>query len=47
MKEKQLCVQCNREIQTQDGNYNVCIFPDCPNYGLLQLDNNHLNKLIN
>ena len=34
-----ICVQCDRECQAQtiDGNYNVCIQPDCPNFGLVQV----------
>ena len=43
---KDLCVQCNREIQaqTEDGKYNVCVRPDCPNYGLVQVGADKLKE---
>ena len=46
--KKDYCVQCEKEIegQTADNNYNVCMRPDCPNYGLLQMGNTSLANFV-
>ena len=45
--KKDLCIQCHKEINkcTVEGNFNVCIEPDCPNYGLLQVPENKIKEL--
>ena len=44
--QKEQCVQCHKEIQgqTKDDYYNVCVRPECPNYGLVQVGNKSLKE---
>jgi len=46
---KNYCLQCNAEIETntEDGLYNVCVHPECPNYGLLQVSEDEIFKHLN
>lgn len=44
---KQECVHCGLpcEAQTEEEkHYNICIRPDCPNFGLLQIDLDQIKK---
>ena len=48
-KLKPICVQCNERSHTTwinlEEDYLVCTKPDCPNYGLLQLNPEQLRYL--
>lgn len=47
VKTKQACVQCGLTCQAQtegERTYNVCVRPECANYGLLQVDIDQIKK---
>ena len=42
------CVQCHKKIRgvTELGWFPVCIQPDCPNYGIMQVGKRHVKEFI-
>lgn len=46
--DKNNCHQCGKHTQglTKDENYAVCVRPECPNYGLLQIGEEQMDKFI-
>ena len=50
MTEIELCLQCNRPIQgyleVDSMRLNVCVQPDCPNYGLPQISQSKMDEFV-